>query len=299
MYWINIQNFRYGYHLYCYLRNTAEAIPYFEKAVDIWPHSDITWYWLGSAYSDLNEISKCRIALGKCLKISPHHPRALGLWRYRFGEYNVDSIEDDTKNWMLSGQKNKCLIRRFRDWNAKEFAIFWYHDAEFWLTDENDRFQHYYQIFRQKRLDDIHVLYNVNRNMLKTEIGIQNDQDIDYILECIHHKFIKEHERLKYWLQSVLSSKGLLDQFMECLKQNSIYSLDSFYRGISSKYKLIRVLGNQHEKEAIRIWNAYNILDQNNNKKVNNNVISSQSHSSSSFHEHNTDNDNSSLCQFD
>eukprot|EP01083_Nonionella_stella_P146914 462712_1 len=248
--------YRYGAFLYECGRY-HEADKELRTALDIWPYSDLTHYMLALNCFNLDNISGVKYHLEQCLNINPNYQPGQRKYLSTFHTcYVTAQTHEVKKSHILHGRKQKNKPRPVARNSEKEFAIFWYDKLEMWLYEEC--FQTYYQYFIEHKLDNIESLFSMYSLKLQ-EIGIANKEHVEVIMNAIDTHVLLEYEQFKQWLSSIVFNRTLWNQLCDALRHNSlpIYSIESFYRNVSSEKKLIRILGVNHINVAKAIWRSY------------------------------------------
>lgn len=253
----DLTHFRYASYLY-EIGEYKEAEKRFISALEIWPHSDLTHFMMALNYFAMNDMDRFKYHLERCLDINPGHPHAKKRYYRHFDRnYNPSTSKQTLETFVLNGRKKKPKQRLAPQHAEKEFAIFWFDKLEMWLYD-NHSSQVYYECFKQNDLNNIMSLFSVNKPKLR-EIGIQNEEHIEIILDAIDKHIIIEYEQFKEWLGSIVLDKRLLDEFCDAFRNYvlPIYSFESFYRNASRENKLRAILGGRHRNLVAAIWHSY------------------------------------------
>lgn len=206
-------------------------------------------------------MDKRKYHLSCALKINPVYPKALEEWNKNYGQYTASSMQQDIRNFVVNGNTVIRPAKRGRytaDWQHREFAIFWYSDAEmFLLEEEYPEFRRYFQLFLDHHLDSIQHLFTVNKETLLSTLGITNSEHADIILERIEKFVIREHEEFSHWLTQILIKQDECQVFLKGFANNNVYSLASFYRNILSERKLLSLAGSRFAPQSTKLWHSF------------------------------------------
>lgn len=250
---------RYSHLLYFTYDDVAAALHHMDLASKIDPNSHKTHAFLGRLYVEIGNMEMARRHLSICLKLNPFNRDALRKYRQHFGEYNANSMEEDSKTFMLDGHYHgiRKYRKRYDGWEGREFVIFWIHYSEFFMRKDADVFQQYHDAFKDEKMDLISKLFEIDRNTLIDMIGIKNEGHVDLILENIDTFVIREYEDFKNWVLSTLGDRTFVDKLMSLmLTEYAVYSTDSFVRNVRIDTMLFPLVGTQHKDKAMKLWEA-------------------------------------------
>ena len=208
----------------------------------------------------MNDMDRFKYHLEQCLTINPNYHHAKERYYKCFDQYYVPSTSQQRKKELtLNGHQNKPKPRLAPRNEAREFDLFWFHQADIWLN--GNVFDGYYKLFIDNDLNNIISLFLMSKNKLRS-IGIQNEEHIEIIMTSIDQHVIFQHDRFKEWLQSIVSNKRISNEFCQSLMNNEqpIYSFDSFGRNAPNKGKLLTILGSRYRNLVFEISNSFDTL---------------------------------------